>query len=873
MIRGLVFIAIGVILLVLSAVLFGLPPQEGKGPGTTAISPAELWDRISRGWKELRIPVATSVALLGLTLLLTGFRDLVLRVRQRTAAVHVANLVWEGERETSDPSAAYLTASLRRRLGELQFGANDALPGKAAGTASVQILDALSEVNPVARMIARLVPVVMPAAAYEVRGHARRSVDGKAEIVVDVFSVGRVRTELLSAAKACDDWAAAVRHAADAIAGTLIPHLRGRRSDPWTHWRTRVPEGLLGSYDAAAELRTQRQPEEALGCYRAALRHDPLNQAIRVSAGEVEEHLELFLDAWANYRTVAEETKQTRRPRSARRTREHTWYLGRYRLATLLGYGRAAAQWMRPESWDVAAREDAARTARDAERQHLRRELARSLADDRWLHEHGDERDAPSPWLRIRRATCDRHARKRWKRFREELEHEDLGGTADPLTLLCGDNAQRLDAYGRPTIWSSSALDDLHGVPRGLLIEELLQIVALRELRRMRRALVLGGPLRFVSGRGGVPLSASSLRVSYDWIELRIARTRYFRMSFQPSGSAAASAKQQYREEIERVLERWEKRRVRDAVLDRLTRRTRPRWLVYYNAACTLSIALLPVPTRVTQEAEPAARSPFEDRAEDDSTDERLVRAAMACLDRFVHLAGSARASTHTRWVIADDPDLTGLRMHPEFWDWTWRSFGLRRDSFRPRGAEVGLVTLTMLSQIARERAELWRARRDGSAVRATSQKLRWWREELALVEAMGTATREFRSWRHRLKALQRLRDPALRGAVAPLELRHDRPDVALDDSYRALLTSVLPRDTRAARDAVTEHLRGCEDAVAELLPPIRPVEAVQRRYDRGRRSDVAWPVALSQARVEAWTALAERLHTKALTAGTTPAR
>jgi hypothetical protein len=890
------------------------PPFMRGAPGSAlswrtlvpAAAPATIADDVrrfaGRGWRELRVPVATVVALIGLLLVLLGVRELFLGWRLRKPAVRVADLEWTGAPGMPAPSPAHLTASLRRELAELEFGAEDALPGRASGGAGVEILDAIGTVTPIARAFARVLPVVVPAAAYEVRGSARVGPNGRCEVIADVLSIAGSRRTLRSVVVREADWETAIRNTATAIAGALLPNLGRRRDDPWTHWRTPLPKVLLARYHAATRHRSASQLEEALAAYVGALACDPLNQALRLQVGETEEELELFLDAWASYRTIHAETRRSRRPWKARRTREHTWLLGRYRLAVLLGYGRAAAQWMRPESWDAEAGADvgaqadteagadARRSRRDEERQRLRGELARSLSNLDWLK--------PRPrWpVIIRRYTADRRAWRRWKDFEKDLVDKRLIGddkkelvdkrlSGDTLlTVLCGPSHSwvfEVPEPGHEPRWKASELSKVNRrVPRSLLIEELLQIVALRELQALKQRLVLCAPWRLLTGRSHAPVSASSVAVTDDWIALRLARTRYFRTmherapddATEHAGPADATddAADDYRRAIERVITRWSLARLRArGVLDRIPVIRRSRWLVYYNAACTLSIALLPVPHVTEQTFEGEVKSiPMDDPS---AATRALADAALACLLRFAHLAGSDRSRAHARWAVADDPDLAGLRQLPAFRDWAARNLGIAEErSIGVREVEVGIVTMRTLREAASGRAGVWR-KRARTAQRSTRQELEWWSDDAAAWEGVATMCREYRSWRIRVRVVGQLCDSPGRGTDDRLHMTHGwhgpddpyeelrMPPVELGDGRQeALLT---PREIASV---LRDHLQAIATEIQSHV--LQPVEGERDRlqglFDQDEQSPATGSdirrARFSQARL--WEQLASCL-------------
>ena len=113
-----------------------------------------------------------------------------------------------------------------------------------------------------------------------------------------------------------------------------------------------MPAGLVEAYEDAVELELQRRYDQALARYFDALRLDPMNLALRLHVGLLQEKLGLFLDAFATYEGMTKVTDQARdkQPRNfyrrhAERERNRTLLICRYRRAVLLGGDALAAQW------------------------------------------------------------------------------------------------------------------------------------------------------------------------------------------------------------------------------------------------------------------------------------------------------------------------------------------------------------------------------------------------------------------------------------------------------------------------------------------------------------------------------------------------
>ena len=149
-----------------------------------------------------------------------------------------------------------------------------------------------------------LVRVAVPTHAYVVKGRSRRATSRAASV------------------RPCTWCACPARAARPARSGTRAGKARSARSrprhrfdpartrlcsSPWSGWRGyRLPSDLLHAYERGAELEDARRYDEALDRYYAALREDPMNIALRLQIGFLQEKLALFLDALATYESILE---------------------------------------------------------------------------------------------------------------------------------------------------------------------------------------------------------------------------------------------------------------------------------------------------------------------------------------------------------------------------------------------------------------------------------------------------------------------------------------------------------------------------------------------------------------------------------------
>jgi len=174
-------------------------------------------------------------------------------------------------------------------------------------------------------------------------------------------------------------WERAVKRAADRATASILPRTRRCRT-PWASWRGFVmPPSLLEAYEDAAELEAQRRYDQALGRYYDALAQDPMNVALRLCVGQLQEKLGLFLDALATYegiRCVAapgeEELPRGRYKRLAQHERARALVIGQYRRVVLLGGPLLGLQWRTSNARELW-------TERDEQRAELRDRLRDKL--------------------------------------------------------------------------------------------------------------------------------------------------------------------------------------------------------------------------------------------------------------------------------------------------------------------------------------------------------------------------------------------------------------------------------------------------------------------------------------------------------------
>jgi hypothetical protein len=141
-----------------------------------------------------------------------------------------------------------------------------------------------------------------------------------------------------------------------------------------------MPSSLLEAHEYGATLEGERRYDEALYAYYRALRQDPLNPAIRLQIGQLQEKLGLYLDALETYQGIiigpGEVMRGSESVRPARRERRRASLVARYRKIVLLGGFELARQWTGPYPTDREL------TRSEVERRRLRESLRGFLSSE-----------------------------------------------------------------------------------------------------------------------------------------------------------------------------------------------------------------------------------------------------------------------------------------------------------------------------------------------------------------------------------------------------------------------------------------------------------------------------------------------------------
>jgi hypothetical protein len=284
----------------------------------------------------------------------------------------------------ADADVAQLTLAFRQRLAELHLHAPASAPGQLADADFLDVLGAsgVDSRNWLGSAVA-LLRATKPRHAWQIRGVLiRRDLRPRCGLTIQVARLPSTANPPITVWGTT--WDEAVRHAADHATAAILPRTR-RCVNQWSAWRRyRMGGRLLGNYEHAVELEAARRYDEALDAYYKAVEDDPMNMALRLRIGLLQERMGLYLDAFATYQgliDVADERHQKRRTRERRRARNERRradIVARYRRIVLLGGSEFAEQWHKAGAADGCER--ARHTRRRRLRARLRRPIEKLLA-------------------------------------------------------------------------------------------------------------------------------------------------------------------------------------------------------------------------------------------------------------------------------------------------------------------------------------------------------------------------------------------------------------------------------------------------------------------------------------------------------------
>jgi hypothetical protein len=716
--------------------------------------------------------------------------------------------------------AAQLTLAFRRRLAELSLSAPTPVPGAGSDAGFFDVLgrEKLDAGN-VPGTLVSLLRAAKPPNAWQVNGVlVQRERAPRHGVALQVAQPPHRANPPQTV------WAAshgeAVLRAADFATAAILPRTR-MCQEPWAGWKRHVMPGeLLAALEQGVRLESDRRYDEALDAYYRASAGDPMNMAMRLKIGQLQEKLGLYLDALITYEGIAEVDRSAgvrqrfRGRRAARSQWRRAVLAARYRRVVLLGGAELAEQWRR------LAFDPVIRTARDLRRIELRRRM----------------RDR----LEQRLAKVDRRHRK-W--FASCGADPGRGrpnfmllrrGRLDPKWLLHEDSLSARPPGGEPDADERHALFELR---------ELLALAALEDLQRLSRRTSLGlRNYRLRLTRKTVRLTRACIEVRLAWIQDQLLCGGHGRDAVHlPFGVEAAGS-------------RWPPRP------ERLQRRIRRieglrrfgRWHEHYNAACVFA---LPMMGNLSEEE----RGEFAARAV-----QRLARAT-ACAD-------SGYVAGRREWLVSEDPDLDGLRQHECFRVFEAMYFPTDRPtSPRPRHVrqlESARYVRDLLAETAKRWEEEWHRR--GRALEKhpdVHTMIDWWKTELRAWRLVRQVAADYRHWPVRLELIEAMRDWASVYEFAPLEVSFHRYEEqplrartgALPASVGRHPTRGFERRMRAVHRCLPD--RATRTQVRTLLRTLEQWQSTLRQLDiEGRAPDKLVLAKLCDGHAGLWQLLQQWL-------------
>jgi hypothetical protein len=249
------------------------------------------------------------------------------------------------------------------------------------------------------------------------------------------------------------------------------------------------------------------------------------------------------------------------------------------------------------------------------------------------------------------------------------------------------------------------------------------------------------------------------------------------------------------------------------------------RWHEYYTAACAFALPLLVDEGKACQDTE--ARKLLAARAI------RELKDATACAD-------SGYFASRRDWLLAEDPDLDGLRAHPHF-----KAF---EATYLPSGEAT--------PRRPRRLQRLQTTRYTDELLVATARRCAlWWRTEHRVWDLTAGAAANFRHWRARLELLAAVDRLSLEHGHEPLDVAFRRYDEPSPDG--------APRDPgTVARHAIERsqwRLRG----LSSLIEPKVPLTAAIDSWLDDLRAQEPGPETIAHAaalHARLWESLAEWL-------------
>ncbi|MFC9503887.1 hypothetical protein [Streptomyces sp. NPDC057002] len=623
---------------------------------------------------------------------------------------------------TNKPSIEDLTAEFRRQLSESSMYAPTTLPAEAPPTSFLELLGDV-EIDPkkLGAVLPRLLSRLRPKLAYRVSGVLRHRGEGPEHygmtVTVMAFVFGGSRALTVWG----KDWDEVIRKAGHCVISSLLPVTRAGRQPPWRQWWGReLNPALYAAYQRANEFSRAGQYHEALAQYYEAIRLDPANPCLRAELAEVQEKMDLHIDALDTCQRALTLDGQTaheydkrlwqsgwnlhwRRFRYLRHPRKYRDVLGlRYRNTIILGISeKTAQQWYE-------------RSGANGESTH--EDLMPILAERYWpvairladiglpypeSAERPDNREKAKEWIEA----VLLQTRRPGDEGRDTIDRNQI------RLFFQRAATQETDRLAADDLWARIA---------GLYAPE-----------RVWSLMRLFWPFSYVqSARGPLqPVTRGAFQVNRKvWAPLRWAwATECFKNC--PLCRHHTDAKK-LRKKINRA-------RGRIPLCSVWRRRD---WLTLYNSACVYAVAMMK-------------------ETDDKDRREEFARRAVTTLEKAVLVSKGRFASVEQAWLVNEDPDLAELQddlLFERFRDTAYPSPEVSKKPVPSNIEQMRAYDYRLLEETAKVMQEVWlrRSEEDGFDIHEATEWLRVERDIWKRIHEVAAADHIWR-WRYRVDLIR----------------------------------------------------------------------------------------------------------------------
>jgi tetratricopeptide (TPR) repeat protein len=660
------------------------------------------------------------------------------------------------ETGTSHASIDRLTTSFREKLNQVNIQAPEPVPGGSQQIDFAEVLrspaaaDASNMGTSLAVSLGRLLAAGQISYAYQVNGAIFNSEKGKCGVTVQVMVLPKWASQPITCTG--DTWELALERAAYEVSAFILPLTKLVDEPPWPAWRRlAVPPELFRNIQKAQQSKNSRCFDEALRYYYKALKLDPHNPYLRLEVGMLQEQIGMHVDALVTYEDAIKLAPSDldlkiyhpfrRKPVYFRRKgvsiRGDWWrapiLMARYRQAVLLSMGeRLSADWSPHEQ---------VRGLRSEECQNLRKRITESFRHyfegfQQYLADQEGELDGegrPCSGQVLPKEVCEVFPEGSIETARLRLFQQEF------FQFIGQVRAQQL----RRSYFYPRRIPE-QKVPRAalrlLLVGNPVRRCWTRVLRHGQKSAFRG--LKYISAYRVVKRPA----IAKIWHAMRAFEYPETRISW-PIEARSISGLMRFSHLL-------------------------PHWQSYYDTACIYSTCILPIrggAADVDVQARTRSRY-FSDRLDEEGEEignlvHKLAERAVYFLELSSQNQDSGFASSIRPWLLADDPDLVGLRRRGEFIRWAEQHYPERYPN-RLRPDNVHEIELVHYEQLLVEvsaavAARVWKHRSAQSQDDAlSSERLReWLAEEDRVWGLVHKLVENRRHWQTRCEAIRAMRE------------------------------------------------------------------------------------------------------------------